>query len=190
MRLASCDHQGPNMHDLAILGNLLRRRLPDTSPVGLLKTFPGSILLFSVVVSCGLSTRHLSIDQYRPVLNTFGLDYDITKDSHLLHIFTPLFIQPSPGIGWKMVCMIAFSCVMCELLAGSKRMIATFFLSDWCATILTSAILGGLSHFNVERATDAITLPMRAPPLQPLAPWLRQRHSCSLREWRDSPMVS
>lgn len=144
------------MHDLAVLKHLIRHRLPDTSPVGLLKTFPGSILLFSVVVSCGLSTRHLSVEQYRPILNRFGLDYDITQKSHVLHIFTPLFIQPSPGIGWKMVCMIAFSCVMCELLAGSKRMIVTFFLSDWSATILTSSVLALMSHFNIERATDAI----------------------------------
>ncbi len=144
------------MNDVRFFAHLIRRRLPDTSLPGLLRTFPASILLVSVIVLCGLMTWGQSITQYRPVLKTFGLDYEIISDARIWHLVTPLFIQPAPGIGWKMILLVVVACTSCELLAGGVRLIVTFFLSDWCASILTSFVLSILSRLDFARATDAI----------------------------------
>lgn len=144
------------MNDFRTLAHLLHRRVPDTSLRGLLRTFPASILLASTITLCGLATRHLTEAQYQPVLQKFGLDYEIIQDARFWHILTPLFIQPSPGIGWKMIVLVVGACVSLELLAGSVRLVVTFFVSDWCSTVLTSAALAVLSRLDIDRATQAI----------------------------------
>jgi len=144
------------MNDVRILAHLLRRRLGDTSPRGFLRTFPATILLVSMIVLCGLATWGLSTRQYRPVLDRFGLDYDLISDEHIWDLLTPLFIQPHPGIGWRMVLLVIVACASCELLAGSVPLLVTFFVTDWCATLLTSLALTGLSALGVERATVAM----------------------------------
>ncbi|MGI8483219.1 MAG: hypothetical protein ACR2OU_03020 [Thermomicrobiales bacterium] len=144
------------MNDFRILAHLIRQHVPDTSLPGLLRRFPASIILASTITFIGIATSPLSKSQYEPILNRFGLDYDIISDTHFWHIMTPLFIQPSPGIGWKMVVLVVSACVALELLAGSVRLIVTFFVSDWASTVITSAVLAVLSRLGVYRATEAI----------------------------------
>ena len=144
------------MNDFRILAQLIHQRVPDTSFTGLLRRFPTSILLASTITLIGIGTSHLTEAQYKPVLHKFGLDYEIIQDGHFWHLMTPLFIQPSPGIGWKMVLLVVCACVSLELLAGSVRLIVTFFVSDWSSTVLTSLVLAGLSRLDIARATEAI----------------------------------
>ena len=144
------------MNDVRILLHLLRQRLAAPSPHGLLRTFPATILLVSLIVLCGLATWGETSSAYRPLLDRFGLDYDLTSDEHVWDMLTPVFIQPHPGIGWRMVLLVIVACASCELLAGSVPLLVTFFVADWCATLLTSLAMAGLSAIGVERATVAM----------------------------------
>ena len=103
-----------------------------------------------------LATSRLTEGRSRPILNRFGLNHEIIQDAHFWRIMTPLFIQPSPGIGWKMVLLVTVACTSLELLGGSVRSIVTFFVSDWSATVLTSSALAVLSRLGIDRATAAI----------------------------------
>ena len=128
------------MNDFRTLAHFLHRRVPDTSLRGLLRTFPASILLASTITLCGLATRHLTEAQYQPVLQKFGLDYEIIQDARFWHILTPLFIQPSPGIGWKMIVLVVGACAMrarphcslsCVVAVAVARAVAMGALADY-----------------------------------------------------------
>ncbi|HEU0165485.1 MAG TPA: hypothetical protein VFQ54_10610, partial [Thermomicrobiales bacterium] len=145
--------------DLGMLRRYLRFRCPDLSIVGLLRTFPATILLTSIVVACGTITWGQTRNEFKPTLDRLGFDYRLLTRGEFQRVITENFVQSTPGIHFSMVVMVATSLVLCELLAGSRNTVITFFVCHWAAAIGTILVLRLLSGFGMDRASALLSIP-------------------------------
>jgi hypothetical protein len=145
--------------DLRAMRRYLRIRCPDVSLVGLLRTFPAAIFFTSIVITCGTITWGESRAEFQPTLARLGFDYDLLTRGEFQRVFTENFVQSTPGIHVSMIVMVATSLVLCELLAGSRNTVITFFVSHWTAAIGTILILRLLSGFGMDRPTALLSIP-------------------------------
>ncbi|MGB3306050.1 MAG: hypothetical protein WBA63_07680 [Thermomicrobiales bacterium] len=145
--------------DLVATWRLIRRRVPDASPLGLLKTFPATILIVSLVVCIQMATNgHTPAEQY-PLLTRFGFDWEMLARGRIWHIFTGTLIQSKPGFHYSMVIVVVTAAAVLELLAGSRWTLAVFFVGDWVSSILGVLGLRLLSAWGMAEATSLLTLP-------------------------------
>ena len=64
---------------LTPLSGLVRRRIPDRSPIGIARTYPGTICLLATIVLCGLVTWGQPWEAYEPnVLSRLALQETFT----------------------------------------------------------------------------------------------------------------
>ena len=144
-------------NDWLLLKAELSARLPERSLRGWLATFPASIALISVITAIGLSTADDTPAEYAEKLEKYGMSYEILKAGHFWHLLTGTFIQSEAGIALSMILLLVCSLVPCEYLAGSRRMLITFFISDWVATllmVLSLRLLAGLGMASAEAMLD------------------------------------
>ena len=144
-------------NDWLLLKAELSARLPERSLRGWLATFPASIVLISFITAVGLVTADDTAAEFAEKLEKYGMSYEILRAGHFWHLLTGTFIQSEPGIAWSMILLLVCSLVPCEYLAGSKRMLITFFISDWVATlimVLSLRLLAGLGMASAQALLD------------------------------------
>jgi hypothetical protein len=141
------------MNDLHLLFRQIRGRVPGASLLGVIRTFPATIVLVTLIIGCGLATRGWSRQEYQPVLDHVGFDYRVLAQGRIWHLLTGAFFQSEPGIAWSMIAMVVSAFVLCELFAGSGGLLLTFFASDWIATVGTVLLLRVLAGFGMDQAT-------------------------------------
>jgi hypothetical protein len=144
-------------NDWLLLKAELSARLPERSLRGWLATFPASIALISFISAVGLATADDTPAEYAEKLEKYGMSYEILKAGHFWHLLTGTFIQSEAGIALSMILLLVCSLVPCEYLAGSRRMLITFFITDWVATllmVLSLRLLAGLGMASAEAMLD------------------------------------
>jgi hypothetical protein len=147
------------INDWLLLKTELSARLPERSLRGWLATFPASIVLISFITAVGLVTADDTPAEFAEKLEKYGMSYEILKAGHFWHLLTGTFIQSEPGIAWSMILLLVCSLVPCEYLAGSRRMLITFFISDWVATLLMVLSLRLLAGLGMASAQASLNVP-------------------------------
>ena len=139
---------------LTPLSDLVRRRIPDRSPIGIARTYPATICLLATIVLCGLVTWGQPWEAYEPnVLSRLGLDWDLLAQGQVYRIFTSTFVQSVSGIHFSMVVVLLSAYVLAETFAGSLALVCVVFLSDWFASVmglLTFRLLAGLGSADAH----------------------------------------
>lgn len=138
---------------------LLRVRVPDASLIGLLKTFPATILIVALVVTIQLATNGHTAAQQLPLLEKFGLDWDLLASGRLWHIFTGTLIQSKPGFHYSMVLVVVSAVGILELVAGSRWTLIVFFAGDWASSVCGNILLKILSVNGFAEATLLLSFP-------------------------------
>lgn len=142
------------------LFELLRRRIPDRSPLGLARTYPATILLLATIVLSDLVTWGQPWETYEPnVLNRLGLDWDTLVQGQVYRIFTSTFVQSVSGIHFSMVVVLLTAYVLAETFAGSAALICVVFLSDWFASVMGLLTFRLLAELGSERAASLLHSP-------------------------------
>lgn len=122
---------------LAPLFAVLRRRIPDRSPMGIARTYPATIVLLTTIILCAIVTWGQSQEEYEPaVLNRLGLDWDLLTHGQVYRVVTSTFVQSVSGIHFSMVVVLLTAYVLAETFAGSAALVAVVFLSDWFASLM------------------------------------------------------
>ncbi len=147
------------MNTLRETAALLRRRVPDSSPLGLLKTFPATILIVSLVVTIQLATNGDTTAQQLPLLDQFGFDWDYLVDGRWWHLFTGTLVQSKPGYHYSMVLVVVSAVGILELMAGSRWTLGVFFVGDWISSLLGTLLLRLLSANGFAEATPLLSFP-------------------------------
>lgn len=140
-------------------GRLLRIRVPDASPIGLLKTFPATVLIVALVVTIQLATNGHTTEQQLPLLEKFGLDWDLLASGRWWHIFTGTLIQSKPGFHYSMVLVVVSAVGVLELVAGSRWTLVIFFAGDWISSVFGNVLLKILSVNGFAEATSLLSFP-------------------------------
>ena len=138
---------------------LIRTRVPDASPLGLLKIFPATILIVALVVTIQLATNGHTTAQQLPLLDQFGFDWDYLVDGHWWHLFTGTLIQSKPGYHYSMVLVVVSAVGILELMAGSRWTLVVFFAGDWVSSLLGTILLRILSANGFAEATPLLSFP-------------------------------
>lgn len=148
------------MQDMAQLRQTIRSRMPvHRTLMGWIGVFPASIALIGFIVVVGLLTGGDTPAQFARVLNRFGLSYHDVRSGQIWHLFTGTYLQSDPGIAWSMLLLLVTSLLPCEYLAGSWRMLITFFASDWIGSLAMVLGLRMLAWFNIADAAQHLALP-------------------------------
>jgi hypothetical protein len=147
------------MSEWSELGEILRARFTGKSLFGIIGVFRVSILLTAIVVACGRLTQGDSASAYAETLDRFGLSWKMLREGRVWHVFTGSLIQSDSGIALSMIALVFCSLVPCELLAGHRFTLATFFLCDWIASFFATVGLRLLAVWNVGDAQRLLSLP-------------------------------
>lgn len=118
----------------------------------ILRSFPGTLVLTAVVVAIGVLTGTVFRAEHRWILDHLGLDLDSLRAGRLWTMPVATLIQAYPGIKWHGALLLLLVVGSLEYLAGTRRAMATFFLSDWLSSPLTSFILAGLGSLGSATA--------------------------------------
>ncbi|MGC4191048.1 MAG: hypothetical protein QM589_07775 [Thermomicrobiales bacterium] len=145
---------------LAPLFALLKRRIPDRSPLGLARTYPTTILVLGTIVLCDLVTWGQDAGIYQiNVLNRLGLDWDLLTQGQVWRVFTSTFVQTVPGIHFSMVVVLLTSYLLAETFAGSLPTLCVIFLSDWISSLLGMTIVRIIAAMGSSEATGLLHIP-------------------------------
>ncbi|MGB3330246.1 MAG: hypothetical protein WBA46_14900 [Thermomicrobiales bacterium] len=143
------------MHDLSSLRRLVGNRLPDRSVRGIVRAFPATIALTTIISTTSLATRNFSDERYERLLTQIGMSYADVWTRDAWHLFTVTFIQSEPGMGPGMLALLLSGLGLAELQLGAGRTVTTFFVCDWICTIVTSILLGALQHLDFAPIVEA-----------------------------------
>lgn len=147
------------MSEWADLRSTLRARFAGKSLLGIVGVFRVSILLTAIIFFVGRLTQGDSPGEYAKTLDRFGLSWEMLRDGRFWHIFTGSLIQSDSGIALSMILLVVSSLVPCELLAGHRSMLVTFFVCDWIASLCGTIGLRVLAVWGVGDAQRLLTLP-------------------------------
>ncbi len=147
------------MRTLADTWAFLKRRVPDPSLLGLLKTFPATILIVSLVVAIQLATNGHSNEQQLQILDKVGFDRDYLVSGRWWHLFTGTLIQSKPGYHYSMVLVVVSAVGILELVAGTRWTLGVFFVGDWLSSLLGTILLRLLSANGFAEATPLLSFP-------------------------------
>ena len=146
--------------DLVQLKQLLALRMPqDRSLRGWIGVFPATIALISFIIFVGLLTGGDTSADFAEKLDRYGLSYEMIRDGRFWHLLTGTFIQSDPGIAWSMILLLVTSLVPCEYLAGSKRMLITFFTCDWVGSLLMVIGVRLMAALDISDAVERLSMP-------------------------------
>ncbi|MGN6483618.1 MAG: hypothetical protein ACTHMX_04375 [Thermomicrobiales bacterium] len=145
------------MRDLTDFMHLVRSQVPDRSLRGILRSFPATIALTTIITTTSLATRNLSHAEYEPLLARIGMSYADVWSRDAWHMFTVTFIQSNPGIGVGMLALLLSGLALAELQIGTWRTVVTFFTCDWICTVVTATLLRAMQPLDVARITEAFT---------------------------------
>lgn len=148
------------MNDFALLKEKLAAQAPrDRSVRGWIGLFPATIALIGFIIVVGLLTGGDTSADFAEELDRYGLSYQILRDGRVWHLLTGTFIQSDPGIAWSMIVLLIASLVPCEYLAGSRRMLITFFTCDWVGSLLMVLGIRLLAALDVADAVRRLDIP-------------------------------
>lgn len=148
------------MGDFELLQQELAARMPHNRSLrGWLGVFPATIALIGFIIVIGLLTGGDTPADFAETLDRYGLSYQMLRDGRFWHLLTGTFIQSDPGIAWSMILLLVTSLVPCEYLAGSKRMLITFFTCDWIGSLLMVISIRLLAAMDVADAVQRLSIP-------------------------------
>jgi hypothetical protein len=110
----------------------------------LLRTFPVTLGLTTVIVIIGILTGTVYRADHRSILDSVGFDLEALKSGRLWTMPAATLIQAQPGIKWHLALFVLVLGPL-EYLAGSLRTLVTFFLTDWVSAPLTTLTLWALT---------------------------------------------
>jgi hypothetical protein len=147
------------MSEWVELRQIVSARFAGKSLLGIVCVFRVSIVLTAVIIACGRLTAGDSAGEYAKTLDRFGLSWEMLRDGRLWHIFTGSLIQSDAGIALSMIVLVVCSLMPCELLAGHRSTLVTFFVCDWIASLCATVGLRILAIWNVGDSHGLLSLP-------------------------------
>jgi len=141
------------MREWDALRAIVRQRLPDRTPLVIVRAFPVTLVFLTIITGVGMLTARQTSAEHHHLLERYGFDYDMLRAGQLHHLLTGMFVQSEPGIAASMLVLVATALAPCELLAGSRRTLIAMLVCDWLSSLLTVLALRGLSGLGVTEAT-------------------------------------
>jgi hypothetical protein len=123
-----------------------------------LRRFPVTITLTAAVVVIGILTGTVFRNDHQSILNAVGFDLETLESGRFWTMPAATLVQAQPGIKWHMALLVLVLGPL-EYLAGSVRALATFFLTDWVSTPLTTLTLWAMAAVGSDTAERLVHTP-------------------------------
>jgi hypothetical protein len=136
-----------------------RRRPPlANGALGVLRAFPVTLALTTVVVIIGILTGTVFRADHQSILDAVGFDLEALKSGRLWTMPAATLVQAQPGIKWHMV-LLVLALGPLEYMAGSLWALLVFFLTDWVSSLLTTLMLWALAGMGSDTAERLVHTP-------------------------------